>query len=71
MAAPNDEQRSVIRWHIVEMDADSHHPLEQALWWLSVRLPLLEGPGTEAFNFDALHNADCPILMPAERPIGL
>jgi hypothetical protein len=64
------EQGSVVGGNVVEMDTHGDHPVEQVLRRLSVQLPLLDGPGTEAFHLNALRNADCPILMPAERPIG-
>ncbi|OJV33437.1 MAG: hypothetical protein BGO24_09035 [Sphingomonas sp. 67-36] len=65
-----DQQRCVVRRHVVDMDPQCRHSLDDREWRLDMDQPGFATPRAEAGYFAPLTHDDRPILMPAERPVG-
>lgn len=71
MRTRRDQQRRVVRRHVVEMNPQRHHPFDHRERRLNVKGALLDGPRAKAARLPSFAHYNRAILMPAERPISL
>ena len=69
MRAGKDTDRSVVDPAIVDVDADSDHPLEHWNGRLHMLNSAFHTPGTEASDLASSPNGNCEVLVPGDLPV--